>query len=89
MSIHYIVKLYTFTNKTNLCVIVHKDPDIVGSGYHRVSNKWLCPLPVYVDTRPTERAVGERAVMNVRLRSTRDTQAVVSDIGGVVGGFKL
>ncbi len=76
-------------NKTHLCVIVHKYPDIVGSGYHTVRNEWLCPLPVYIDTRPTERAVGERAVMNVRLRGTRDTQAVVSDIGRIFRGFKL
>ena len=74
---------------TNLCVIVDKDADVVGVADGAVCDPRPRPLPVDVDARPTERGVGEVAVVDGDLTLLWYTETVLSDVGGVFRGIKL
>ena len=70
-------------------MIVDKDADIVGIADGAVCDPGPCPLPVDVDAGPTERSVGEVAVMDRYLTLLWHTETVLSDIRGIFRGIKL
>ncbi len=70
-------------------MVIDEDADIVSIADGAMCDPRPRPLSVDVDTRPTERSVGEVTVVDRDLTLFWHTETVLSDIGGVLRGIKL
>ena len=70
-------------------MIVDKDANVIGVADCAVCDPRPCPLPVDVDAGPTERSVGEVAVVDGYLALLWHTETVLSNVRGVFRGIKL
>ena len=74
---------------TYLCMVVDKDAYIVGIADGTLCDPRPRPLSVYVDAGSTERGVCEMATVYGNLTPLWNTEAILSHVGGVLGGIKL
>ncbi len=72
-----------------LAMIVHKHTNVVGIGDGTVWETWVGAPPTYVDTRATERCVGEVAVVDKRSTVFGNLNTVLSDVWRVCWRIKL